>query len=61
MIGKTLGSRYEIDKLIGEGGMAQVYRARDLLLNRTVAVKILRSQFGGDEDFIARFQEIFVP
>lgn len=55
MIGKTLGTRYEIDKLIGEGGMAQVYRARDLLLNRTVAVKILRSQFGGDEDFIARF------
>lgn len=55
MIGKTLGARYEIDKLIGEGGMAQVFRAKDLLLNRTVAVKILRSQFGGDEDFIARF------
>jgi serine/threonine-protein kinase len=55
MIGKTLGNRYEIDRKIGEGGMAQVYRARDLLLNRTVAVKVLRSQFGGDEDFIARF------
>jgi len=55
MIGKTLGNRYEIDKLIGEGGMAQVYRARDVLLNRTVAVKVLRSQFGSDKDFIARF------
>lgn len=55
MIGKTLGARYEIEKVIGDGGMAVVYRAKDCLLNRTVAVKILRSQFGTDKDFIARF------
>lgn len=55
MIGKLLGGRYEIEKVIGEGGMAMVYRAKDILLHRTVAVKVLRSQFGTDEDFIARF------
>ncbi|WP_035099476.1 Stk1 family PASTA domain-containing Ser/Thr kinase [Aneurinibacillus terranovensis] len=55
MIGKRLGGRYDIEKRIGEGGMAVVYRARDILLNRTVALKVLRSQFGNDDDFIARF------
>ncbi|WCK53034.1 Stk1 family PASTA domain-containing Ser/Thr kinase [Aneurinibacillus sp. Ricciae_BoGa-3] len=55
MIGNRLGGRYDIEKKIGEGGMAVVYRARDILLNRTVAVKILRSQFGNDDDFITRF------
>jgi eukaryotic-like serine/threonine-protein kinase len=55
MMGKRIGSRYDIEERIGEGGMAVVYRARDILLNRTVALKVLRSQFGNDDDFIARF------
>jgi eukaryotic-like serine/threonine-protein kinase len=56
MIGKRLGGRYEIEERIGGGGMAIVYKAHDNLLNRTVALKILRSQFGHDEEFIHRFR-----
>lgn len=56
MIGEVLGNRYEIIEEIGEGGMALVYRAKCLKLNRIVAVKILRPQFASDEEFVARFQ-----
>lgn len=56
MIGKTLGGRYEIIEQIGGGGMALVYKCLDLLLNRKVAVKVLRSQFVHDEEFIRRFR-----
>ncbi|RXT15051.1 Stk1 family PASTA domain-containing Ser/Thr kinase [Ammoniphilus sp. CFH 90114] len=56
MIGKRLGGRYEVEQRIGGGGMAVVYKAHDNLLNRTVALKILRSQFGHDDDFIGRFR-----
>lgn len=55
MNGKRIGGRYDIEQQIGEGGMAIVYGARDTLLNRTVALKVLRSQFGNDDDFVARF------
>ena len=57
MEGKVLNSRYELEQLIGSGGMADVYRARDNLLGRTVAVKILHPQFAKDEVFIARFRQ----
>jgi serine/threonine-protein kinase len=50
-----LGNRYEIEEKIGSGGMAIVYKAKDTLLNRPVAVKILRDQFVSDEGFIRRF------
>lgn len=56
MIGKILGGRYEALKTHGAGGMAVVYRARDRLLGRTVAVKVLREQFALDEQFIQSFQ-----
>ncbi|WP_040948595.1 Stk1 family PASTA domain-containing Ser/Thr kinase, partial [Gorillibacterium massiliense] len=56
MIGQTLSGRYEIIEIIGGGGMALVYRARDILLNRIVAVKVLRPQFVHDEEFIQRFR-----
>ena len=56
MIGKTLGARYELIERIGGGGMALVYKARDLLLNRNVAVKVLRPQFTHDDDFVRRFR-----
>ena len=56
MIGFELGGRYEIIERIGGGGMALVYRAHDILLNRNVAVKILRQQFVHDEEFVRRFR-----
>ncbi len=56
MIGKHLGGRYELVSRIGGGGMAIVYQGTDLLLNRTVAVKVLRQQFCHDDDFIDRFR-----
>lgn len=54
-MGKMYGGRYEIEEKIGAGGMAIVYKAKDTLLNRTVAIKVLREQFASDEDFIRRF------
>lgn len=56
MTGKILDSRYEIIKKIGSGGMADVYMAKDILLDRIVAVKILHSNFAEDNDFIVRFR-----
>ncbi len=56
MIGKQLGGRYEIISQLGGGGMALVFKAQDLLLNRPVAIKILRKQYVHDQDFIRRFQ-----
>ena len=55
LIGKILAGRYEIIEKIGEGGMAYVFKARDNLLNRYVAVKVLRDEFTTDEEFIKRF------
>lgn len=55
IIGKILHNRYEITEYVGCGGMADVYKALDTLLERDVAVKILRPQFAGDENFIRRF------
>jgi beta-lactam-binding protein with PASTA domain len=56
MIGKILEGRYRVVERIGGGGMALVYRAEDLQLGRDVALKLLRGQFGNDEDFIRRFR-----
>ena len=47
--GKLLGGRYEIIEKVGNGGMATVYRAKDKILKRDVAVKILRDEFTTDE------------
>ena len=54
--GQKINDRYEIDRLIGEGGMANVYLAHDSILNREVAVKVLRGDLAGDEKFVRRFQ-----
>ena len=56
LIGKILAGRYEIIEKVGEGGMAYVYKARDNLLNRYVAVKILKEEFSKDEVFVKRFR-----
>ncbi|MBO5370022.1 MAG: serine/threonine protein kinase, partial [Clostridia bacterium] len=55
MIGKILGGRYEIIEEIGKGGMAYVYKAKCVLLNRIVAVKILRDDLDGGDEFLERF------
>jgi len=56
MVGKILAERYELIEKIAEGGMARVFRGRDLLLKRTVAVKVLKDQMTGDAAFIRRFE-----
>jgi serine/threonine-protein kinase len=52
-----LSNRYKIEGRIGSGGMAEVYRARDLMLERTVAIKLLREDFSVDPDFRERFRQ----
>lgn len=54
--GQKINERYEIIRAIGEGGMANVYLAYDTILNRNVAVKILRGDLANDEKFVRRFQ-----
>lgn len=55
-IGRKLDGRYEITELIGVGGMADVYKAIDVMENRTVAVKILKDEFSSSEEFLRRFR-----
>lgn len=56
-IGKTLGGRYRIKELIGQGGMSAVYKAEDPNLRRTVAVKLIHSHLSSDPQFVSRFEE----
>jgi serine/threonine protein kinase len=56
MEGQVLDNRYELIERIGGGGMAVVYKARCKLLDRFVAVKILRPEFTNDEEFVRRFR-----
>jgi len=56
MEGRILGDRYRVDALIGEGGLALVYRGTDLVLGRTVAIKILRPEYARDPEIVARFR-----
>jgi serine/threonine-protein kinase len=56
-IGSVLGGRYRLVELLGQGGMATIFRARDAQLDRDVAVKLLRPEFGQDPDFLARFRD----
>ena len=54
---KLLAGRYELIDRIGEGGMAVVYKAKDRLLNRYIAVKILRPEFTRDVQFVENFRK----
>jgi serine/threonine protein kinase len=56
-IGNVLGNRYRLIELLGQGGMATIYRARDSQLERDVAIKVLRAEYGRDPDFSSRFRQ----
>lgn len=55
-IGKRLDGRYEITELIGIGGMADVYKAMDIMENKVVAIKILKTEYASNEEFLRRFR-----
>ena len=54
--GQLLDGRYRLESLIAAGGMGEVWRARDELLGRPVAVKLIKDAYAGDEAFLARFR-----
>jgi serine/threonine-protein kinase len=56
VVGELIAGRYELEELVGTGGMSSVYRAHDRLLERNVALKILHEQFTGDGDHVERFR-----
>ena len=56
-LGDVLGGRYRLVELLGQGGMATIYRATDSELRRDVAVKVLHTEYGHDPDFVARFRQ----
>ena len=56
MVGETIAGRYDVEELVGHGGMSSVYRAHDRLLERHVALKILHAQYTGDDEFVERFK-----
>jgi serine/threonine-protein kinase len=56
MIGEVLAGRYELQDVAGSGGMSSVYRARDTVLERTVAIKILHEHFSDDPEYVERFR-----
>lgn len=56
MIGRVISGRYRVESLIGSGGMANVYKAHDIKLNRTVALKVLKEEHRGNMEFVRRFE-----
>ena len=56
-IGKTLGGRYRIDDILGQGGVSAVYKAYDPNLKRVVAIKMIHAHLAEDPQFVIRFKE----
>jgi eukaryotic-like serine/threonine-protein kinase len=56
MVGEVLSDRFELEELVGTGGMSSVYRAHDRLLDRKVALKVLHEQYSEDDDYVERFR-----
>jgi serine/threonine-protein kinase len=55
-VGELIAGRYELEELVGEGGMSSVYRARDAVLERRVAIKVLHEHFSDDAAYVERFR-----
>ena len=55
-VGELIAGRYELEELVGEGGMSSVYRARDAVLERRVAIKVLHEHFSDDPEYVERFR-----
>jgi hypothetical protein len=56
VVGELIADRYELEELVGSGGMSSVYKAHDRLLERSVALKILHEQYTSDDDYVERFR-----
>jgi serine/threonine-protein kinase len=56
MVGELIAERYELEELVGKGGMSSVYRAKDRLLERRVAIKLLHEHYSRDDDYVERFR-----
>lgn len=56
-VGQVLAGRYRLVELLGQGGMATIFRAHDAQLGRDVAVKVLRAEYGRDPAFVTRFRQ----
>lgn len=56
VVGEVIAGRYELEELVGVGGMSSVYRARDRMLERTVALKILHDRYSNDDEYVERFR-----
>jgi eukaryotic-like serine/threonine-protein kinase len=56
VLGELIAGRYELEELVGRGGMSTVYRAKDRLLERRVAIKLLHEHYSRDDDYVERFR-----
>ena len=55
-VGEVIADRYELEQLVGEGGMSSVYRAHDTVLERRVAIKVLHEHYSSDPEYVERFR-----
>ncbi|MDW8361377.1 MAG: serine/threonine-protein kinase [Myxococcales bacterium] len=57
LVGRTIDGRYHVESVLGEGGMGVVYKARHVVLGKSLALKVLRAEVGNDEEVMARFRQ----